>query len=143
MRKVKQTSFQQIFQFYNSKKEPDINDCNDNNAPLFQDYNGRLLIHDCNLNALKNLLNKGYAGKVDLVYIDPPFGIGKKFENKKSGMAFDDKIVGSEYLQFMYERLILLRELLSDEGSIYLHCDGTSLTTCGFCLMKFLARRIL
>jgi adenine specific DNA methylase Mod len=123
MRKVKQTSFQQIFEFYNSKKEPDINDCNDNNAPLFQDYNGRLLIHDCNLNALKNLLNKGYAGKVDLVYIDPPFGIGKRFENKKSGMAFDDKIVGSEYLQFMYERLILLRELLSDEGSIYLHCD--------------------
>jgi site-specific DNA-methyltransferase (adenine-specific) len=123
MRKVKQTSFQQIFQFYNSKKEPDINDCNDNNAPLFQDYNGKLLIHDCNLNALKNLLNKGYAGKVDLVYIDPPFGIGKRFENKKSGMAFDDKIVGSEYLQFMYERLILLRELLSDEGSIYLHCD--------------------
>jgi site-specific DNA-methyltransferase (adenine-specific) len=123
MRKVKQTSFQQIFEFYNSKKEPDINDCNDNNTPLFQDYNGKLLIHDCNLNALKNLLNKGYAGKIDLIYIDPPFGIGKRFENKKSGMAFDDKVIGSEYLQFMYERLILLRELLSDEGSIYLHCD--------------------
>lgn len=123
MRKVKQTSFQQIFEFYNSKKEPDINDCNDNNTPLFQDYNGKLLIHDCNLNALKNLLNKGYAGKIDLIYIDPPFGIGKRFENKKSGMAFDDKVIGSEYLQFMYERLILLRELLSDQGSIYLHCD--------------------
>ena len=123
MRKVKQTSFQQIFEFYNSKKEPDINDCNDNNTPLFQDYNGKLLIHDNNFNALKNLLNKGYAGKVDLVYIDPPFGIGKKFENKKSGIAFDDKVIGSEYLQFMYERLILLRELLSDQGSIYLHCD--------------------
>jgi adenine specific DNA methylase Mod len=123
MKKKKQTSLQQIFEFYNSKKEPNINDFTDNETPLFDDYNGRLLIHDDNFNALKNLLNKGYTGKVDLIYIDPPFGIGKRFENKKSGMFFDDKTVGSEYLQFMYERLILLRELLSDEGSIYLHCD--------------------
>lgn len=123
MKKKKQTSLQQIFEFYNSKKEPNINDFTDNETPLFDDYNGRLLIYDNNFNALKNLLNKGYTGRVDLIYIDPPFGIGKRFENKKSGMFFDDKTVGSEYLQFMYERLILLRELLSDEGSIYLHCD--------------------
>lgn len=123
MKKKKQTSLQQILEFCNLKKEPNINDFSNNETPLFCDYNGRLLIHDNNFNALKNLLNKGYAGKIDLIYIDPPFGIGKRFENKKSGMFFDDKTVGSEYLQFMYERLILLRELLSDEGSIYLHCD--------------------
>jgi len=125
MKKKKQTSLQQILEFCNLKKEPNINDFSNNEIPLFCDYNGRLLIHDNNFNALKNLLNKGYAGKIDLIYIDPPFGIGKRFENKKSGMFFDDKTVGSEYLQFMYERLILLRELLSDEGSIYLHCDDT------------------
>lgn len=90
-----------------------------------------------NLQAMSHLL-KTYRGQVNLIYIDPPFdsrveykkkveikGIGKtetdnsSFEEKQYG----DIWTNDEYLQFMYERLILLRELLSDDGCIYLHCD--------------------
>lgn len=89
-----------------------------------------------NLQVMSHLLKK-YRGKVDLVYIDPPFDSkadykktiklrGKKVKNDHT--AFEEKQYGDlwnndEYLQFMYERLILIRELLSDNGSIYLHCD--------------------
>ena len=87
-----------------------------------------------NLQVMSHLLKK-YRGQVDLIYIDPPFDSkadykkkielrGKKAENDKT--AFEEKQYtdiwsNDEYLQFMYERLILMRELLSDNGSIYLH----------------------
>ena len=89
-----------------------------------------------NLQVMSHLLKK-YRGQVDLIYIDPPFDSkadykkkielrGKKAENDKT--AFEEKQytdiwTNDEYLQFMYERLILMRELLSDKGTIYLHCD--------------------
>lgn len=97
-----------------------------------------------NLQVMSHLL-KEFRGKVDLIYIDPPFdskkdykrkiklrGSGKnKFRGKKQMSdysAFEDKQYGDiwsndGYLQFMYERLILMRELLNDTGCIYLHCD--------------------
>lgn len=90
-----------------------------------------------NLQVMSHMLKK-YRGKIDLIYIDPPFDskadYKKKIEIKGVGKAesdsssFEEKQYGDiwsndEYLQFMYERLILLRELLSDKGSIYLHCD--------------------
>ena len=89
-----------------------------------------------NLQVMSHLL-KHYRGQVDLIYIDPPFDSkadykkrielrGKKAENDKT--AFEEKQYtdiwsNDEYLQFMYERLILMRELLSDNGTLYLHCD--------------------
>ena len=89
-----------------------------------------------NLQVMSHLL-KTYRGKIDLIYIDPPFDSkadykkkielkGKKVESDRT--AFEEKQytdiwTNDEYLQFMYERLILMRELLSDKGSIYLHCD--------------------
>lgn len=90
-----------------------------------------------NLQVMSHLL-KEYRGKIDLIYIDPPFdskadykkkidlkGIGKAISDSTS---FEDKQYGDiwtndEYLQFMYERLLIMRELLSETGSIYLHCD--------------------
>ena len=90
-----------------------------------------------NLQVMSHLL-KEYRGKIDLIYIDPPFdskadykkkiqikGIG---EAESSSSSFEEKQYGDiwtndEYLQFMYERLILLRELLTDKATIYLHCD--------------------
>ncbi len=90
-----------------------------------------------NLQVMSHLL-KDFRGKIDLVYIDPPFdskaNYGKKVKlKKKSGISGDqnsfeekqytDLWSNDEYLQFMYERLILLKELLSDTGLIYLHCD--------------------
>ena len=89
-----------------------------------------------NLQVMSHML-KEYRGKIDLIYIDPPFDSkadykkkiklkGKEVANDSS--SFEEKQYGDiwtndEYLQFMYERLILLKELLSDKGSIYLQCD--------------------
>jgi adenine-specific DNA-methyltransferase len=89
-----------------------------------------------NLQVMSHLL-KQFRGKVDLIYIDPPFD--SKAEYKKtielkghqaesSQTSFEEKQYGDiwsndEYLQFMFERLVLIRELLSEAGSIYLHCD--------------------
>lgn len=90
-----------------------------------------------NLQVMSHLL-KEFRGKIDLIYIDPPFdskadykkkidvrGVGKatsdatSFEEKQYG----DIWTNDEYLQFMFERLIIMRDLLSDKGTIYLHCD--------------------
>lgn len=90
-----------------------------------------------NLQVMSHLLRE-YRGKVDLIYIDPPFDskadYKKKIEVKGVGTTvtdsttFEEKQYGDiwtndEYIQFMYERLTIMRELLSDSGSIYLHCD--------------------
>src|SRR5690554_1156544 len=89
-----------------------------------------------NLQVMSHLL-KEYRGKVDLIYIDPPFDSKADYKKKieiKGKIAFNDNNLfeekqygdiwtNDEYLQFMYVRLILLKELLSEEGSIYLHCD--------------------
>ncbi len=90
-----------------------------------------------NLQVMAHLLRE-YRGKIKLIYIDPPFdskadykktielkGI-EKFKNDQNTFEekqYSDIWNNGEYLQFMYERLILLRELLADDGSIYLHCD--------------------
>jgi DNA modification methylase len=89
-----------------------------------------------NIQVIGHLL-KEYRGKIDLIYIDPPFDSKKnykkkiKLKSKKNNndinsfeeKQYSDIWANDDYLQFMYERLIALRELLSDKGSIYLHCD--------------------
>ncbi|MGG2082984.1 site-specific DNA-methyltransferase [Lysinibacillus pakistanensis] len=89
-----------------------------------------------NLQVMSHLL-KEYRGKMDLIYIDPPFDskadYKKKIKLKKKEINADLSIFeekqysdiwsNDEYLQFMYERLILIRELLSDTGTLYVHCD--------------------
>ena len=90
-----------------------------------------------NLQVMSHML-KEYRRKINLIYIDPPFDskadYKKKIEVKNVGKtetdstSFEEKQYGDiwtndEYLQFMYERLIILRELLADTGTIYLHCD--------------------
>ncbi len=102
------------------------------------DYN--LLFHGDNKEVLSSLLIAGFRGKIDLIYIDPPFDSGADYVRKVTLRGQSAKLAGEghtfieqvqyediwandNYLQFMYERLILMRELLSDKGSIYLHCD--------------------
>ncbi|MFT8927810.1 MAG: site-specific DNA-methyltransferase [Sporolactobacillus sp.] len=97
-----------------------------------------------NLQVMSHLL-KEYRGAVDLIYIDPPFDSKADYKKKvkikvteegkdknktvtNDSLSFEEKQYGDiwindEYLQFMYERLILLRELLSEKGSIYVHLD--------------------
>lgn len=91
-----------------------------------------------NLQVMSHLL-KEYRGQIQLIYIDPPFdsradykkqikiknktaiGDTSSFEEKQ----YSDIWTNDEYLQFMYERIILIRELLSDTGMLFLECDPT------------------
>ena len=94
-----------------------------------------LLIQANNLVALKNLIAKhGLGGKVDLIYIDPPFATNNTFtitegrastisNSAKGSVAYADTLKGFEFIEFIRERLILLKALLSEKGSIYLHID--------------------
>lgn len=92
-----------------------------------------LLLKGDNFTALSSLL-LNYTGKIDLVYIDPPFNTNQTFtvedervstisRKKNAIVAYSDQMTPPEYIEFMRERLILLRELLSENGSIYLHID--------------------
>ncbi len=94
-----------------------------------------LLIKGDNIKAIEFLVNeRDLKGKVDLIYIDPPFATNGNFtitngrattiSNSKNGkIAYSDKLIGKEFIEYLRERLVLLRELLSDKGSIYLHID--------------------
>lgn len=79
-----------------------------------------LLIQGDNLEALKALI-PFYAGKVKCIYIDPPFNTGQAFEN------YDDNLEHSIWLSLMYPRFELLRELLSEDGTIFIHMDDSEL----------------
>lgn len=93
-----------------------------------------ILFKGDNFEALSILL-RNFKNKINLIYIDPPFNTNQEFFITKDGransishvrnniIAYSDKMNTEEYLEFIRERLILLRELLSDEGSIYLHID--------------------
>lgn len=93
------------------------------------------LIKGENLPALKTLLEDfNLKGKIDLVYIDPPFATNNHFtigdervstisKSKSDKTAYRDELMGSDFLEFLRERLVFLRELLSENGSIYLHID--------------------
>lgn len=85
--------------------------------------NNRFFYGD-NLNALLYMLNNGYKGRVRLVYIDPPFATTATFVNREQEHAYTDSLCGGEFIEFLRQRLILIRELLADDGSIYLHLDN-------------------
>lgn len=75
-----------------------------------------MLIHGDNLLALK-ALEGTYAGAVKCIYIDPPYNTGSAFEH------YDDKLEHSRWLEMMYSRLQVLKELLSEKGSIWISID--------------------
>lgn len=107
----------------------------ENHGEPVSDWMNKIFWGD-NLQVMSHLL-KEYRGKIQLIYIDPPFDSKADYKKKISlksqiisndHTSFEEKQysdiwTNDEYLQFMYERLILCRELLSDDGSIYLHCD--------------------
>lgn len=100
--------------------------------PSEQSWRNQLIFGD-NLQVLKTLLEMkrhgdlvnahGQAG-VQLVYIDPPFATDRDFAGGDDERAYRDKIVGAQFLEFLRRRLVLLRELLSDDGSIFVHLDS-------------------
>jgi adenine-specific DNA-methyltransferase len=79
------------------------------------------LIWADNLLAMGSLLAE-FVGKIDLVYIDPPFATGGDFSFAQQ-VAYRDTWKLGPYLTMMAERLRLIRELLSPRGSLFLHCD--------------------
>jgi adenine-specific DNA-methyltransferase len=82
------------------------------------------LYHADNLGVLAALAqDKAVAGKVKLVYIDPPFSTAAAFESRKQKHAYDDHLVGPVFVESLRERLLLIHRLLADDGSLYLHLD--------------------
>lgn len=77
---------------------------------------GNMLIQGDNLGALKALL-PFYAGQVKCIYIDPPYNTGSAFEH------YDDNLEHSQWMSLMWPRLEMLRELLSEDGSIWVNID--------------------
>ncbi len=84
--------------------------------PNGKPWNGNMLIHGDNLLALK-ALEENYTGAVKCIYIDPPYNTGNAFEH------YDDGLEHSVWLSLMRERLIILKKLLSDDGSIWISID--------------------
>lgn len=77
-----------------------------------------------NLPILRALLNDSRVrGKVRLVYIDPPYATNCVFQSRDQKDAYADLLRGSQFVEFLRERLIVLRELMADDGSIYVHLD--------------------
>lgn len=104
-------------------------------ASLAGSGNANKLIQGENLAVLKTLVDEYHLRrKISLVYIDPPFATNGHFTisagrantvsmSKGDALAYSDTLVGAEFLEFLRERLLFLRELMSDEASIYLHID--------------------
>lgn len=89
-----------------------------------------LLVFGDNLQFLKTawedrdeLIRGKVKGQVKLIYIDPPFATTDEFQNRDGAKAYNDKKKSTEFLEYLRRRLILARELLSEDGSIYVHLD--------------------
>lgn len=96
------------------------------------DIEDNYLFYGDNICVMKYLISCGV--KVDLIYIDPPFATKNVFRIGKNristisrslsdDVAYNDDLSGAEFIEFLRERLIVARELLSERGSIYLHID--------------------
>ncbi|MCB4756531.1 MAG: site-specific DNA-methyltransferase [Elusimicrobia bacterium] len=96
------------------------------------DWHNMLIFGD-NMQVMKSLLAMKKSGQlrnqdgsdgVRLVYIDPPFATKKDFSGTEDQKAYQDKLEGAVFIEFLRKRLVILRELLSDDGSIYVHLDS-------------------
>jgi site-specific DNA-methyltransferase (adenine-specific)/adenine-specific DNA-methyltransferase len=108
----------QVEKIYNGEREK------------FKDDWRNMLVFGDNLQFLKTLyknedplIKDKVKGKVKLIYIDPPFATADEFQNKDGVKSYSDKKQGAEFLEFIRKRLIIAREILSDDGSIYVHLD--------------------
>ena len=99
-----------------------------------------LLIRGDSLDALRALVRtpeyaEVYRGKVKLVYIDPPFNTGQAFEH------YDDSLEHSVWLGMMRERLVLIRELLAPDGSVWVHLDDAEMAYCKVLMDEVFGRK--
>lgn len=91
-----------------------------------------MLIFGDNLQVMKTLLEQKKEGKlcnadgtpgIRLIYIDPPFATKREFAGNQGERAYQDKIAGAQFVEFLRKRLVLLWELLADNGVIFVHLD--------------------
>lgn len=118
--------------YYGKKNIDDILD-SISDAKMIKIKNNPVYINGDNFAVMSSLLASGYKNSIDLVYIDPPFNTNQTFNvngrrastisRNGSIVAYSDNLEPFEYLEFIRERLILIKELLSEKGSIYLHID--------------------
>ncbi len=95
-------------------------------SPVWSNSPGHLnrLYFGDNLAVLADLAtDPKVKGKVTLTYIDPPYSTNSIFQTRDQENAYSDLLTGEDYLAFLGERLSLIRELLSENGSIYVHLD--------------------
>lgn len=94
-------------------------------------WNNKLIFGD-NLQVLKRLLelkNKGELTNADhsrgvrLCYIDPPFATKREFRGRRGALAYRDRVDGAQFVEYLRKRLVLIHELLADDGALYLHLD--------------------
>jgi len=99
------------------------------------DWHNMLIFGD-NLQAMKTLLEMKKAGKlrnadgtdgVRLVYIDPPFATRREFKGSQDQKAYQDRIAGAEFVEFLRKRLVLIKNLLAEDGNIVVHLDNRKL----------------
>jgi hypothetical protein len=95
-------------------------------------WHNKLIFGD-NLQVMKSLLADKRAGRlhnadgtdgIRLVYIDPPFATKRDFTGSQDARAYQDKIAGAEFIEFLRRRLLLIRELLAPNGSLYVQLDS-------------------
>ncbi|HEX4446517.1 MAG TPA: site-specific DNA-methyltransferase [Polyangiaceae bacterium] len=79
------------------------------------------LVHGENLHAMRRLAAAGFAGRFRCVYLDPPFNSGRRF------VEYDDALEPAAWRAMMVERLAAARDLLSDDGAIFVEIDDTEL----------------
>ncbi len=111
-----------------------------------------LLFHGDNKEILSSLLIAGFRGKIDLIYIDPPFDYVRKVRLRGQSARlegeghtaieqaqYEDIWANDNYLQFMYERLILMRNRSTRKGAFTCIAIGIKVITCGFCWTRYSA----
>ncbi len=95
------------------------------------EWHNKLIFGD-NLQVMKTLLEMKRRGElcnadgtsgVRLVYIDPPFATNRDFKGTAEQKAYQDRILGAQFIEFLRKRLVFLRELLAEDGSIFVHLD--------------------
>jgi adenine-specific DNA-methyltransferase len=92
-------------------------------AKSYDASDNRLYLGD-NLDVLAQLFrDTSIRGNVNLIYIDPPFATGGVFHSRVQRAAYEDIVTGTQFIEFLRKRLILLHELLAEDGSIYVHLD--------------------
>lgn len=99
-----------------------------------------MLIHGDNLIALK-ALEQDFAGKIKCIYIDPPFNTGARINADGEEIGYEDGIEHSEWLDMIARRLRILKELLSDDGAIFVHLDDNESDYCKIIMDEIFGRK--